>query len=253
MQPSKRQRKLERAKSKSMTVGQLWRAREKQSRSLSGIRGRKGILVITPRRREKQGMTEFMSWMSSEEFADDDDEEEEEQGLDLQEELAKDIAKLKASKTRTFDVNMECLSLIAVKSDPVEIVLNLMDKIHQSGCCHVEKLVPFQRICEPNLSSVLVAFEELMHEDVMSGDGQMTFAIEAKVRGGASEELSRTNIIKAVANCVDKNRWSVNLTQPDVVVIVEVIRSIVGMSVLAGEQYRKHHKFFLKVNKGGEE
>jgi tRNA acetyltransferase TAN1 len=278
---SKRQRKLAEAKSRNMTKGQLWRAREKKSKikNINALKGKKGILIITNRNRERIGANEAINLLdlageengSGSDDSEDDDEEEEVVDLQTQIENELQAARTARRKVKRFDIGMSCLTLVECPQDPLDIVSKLFDSVIEEGkakSTHIEKLIPFQVICHSSIDAIVSCVRELI-KDVFTETGKSnTFAIVPKVRGapppassssttaaaGADDTkgkdtivLDRNVLIESIADLIDQNKHPVNLTEPDIVILVEVLRSITGITIVSGEVYRKFKRFHLRA------
>ncbi|EKX41685.1 hypothetical protein GUITHDRAFT_112393 [Guillardia theta CCMP2712] len=80
----------------------------------------------------------------------------------------------------------------------------------------------------------------------------LTFRVDIQVRQNSS--ANKTKLIHAIADTISHmGAHKVNLTAPDKIVIVEIIRQICCMSCVSGEQYRKNFCFsFDKVRESYE-
>jgi tRNA acetyltransferase TAN1 len=251
---SKRQKKLQVAKERNMTVGQLWRAREKHNKrkNIGTLRGRRCILVVTSRGRERLGTNEAISALELSEDEEEPEEEEEEAGkiVDVQAALAKELEEARAKRTVRYDVGMPCLSAIASNGDPIMLISKLFRAVatdNTARTTHVEKLVPLQKTCYPTLEAITTAAEMLLIPEPLGPDSTpKTFAVVAKIRGKVDESVSRSKLTSAVAALVDQTKHKVNLTEPDIVILVEVIRNIAGVSVVKGEEFRAFKRFNLR-------
>lgn len=256
---SKRQRKFAEAKERNMTRGQLWRAREKKQRkgkNINTLRGKRAILVVTNRGRERLGTNEAIQILGLDEQSDDEDEDDAKG--DIQAALAKELEQARSKNTARYDLSMPCLSAIESHGDPVEIVSRLFSSVIAEGkarSTHVEKLIPLDRICYPSVESITTCATELLKDTFSPESPSQSFAVMAKIRGNSSEagSLSRTDVNNAIAALIDQKKHPVNLTEPDVVIVVEVVRSIAGISVVKGSDYRLFKKFNLRnlVEPGG--
>ncbi|GAB5356241.1 hypothetical protein AAMO2058_000274000 [Amorphochlora amoebiformis] len=60
-----------------------------------------------------------------------------------------------------------------------------------------------------------------------------TFAVMYKTRGSKNQKMDRMDVINAVVDCMPEG-FSVNLDNPDVSVLVQVIGRLTGVAVVAG-------------------
>jgi tRNA acetyltransferase TAN1 len=278
---SKRQRKFAEAKSRNMTKGQLWRARERKSKvkNVNSLKGKKSILIITNRNRERIGANEAIALLGLDDAgSSDDDEDEEKEGsaVDMQAQLEKEleVARSTRKKINRFDIGMSCLTLVQVPTDPLELVSKVFNSVIEEGkakSTHIEKLIPFQIVCHSSLDSILQNVRELMKNTFTEDGPSKSFAIMPRIRGspppaagsssseivtGDNEEvkdkpvesvLDRNVLITSIAELIDQKKHPVDLTEPDIVIIVEVLRSITGITIVSGEDYRKFKRFHLRA------
>lgn len=91
---------------------------------------------------------------------------------------------------------------------------------------YVLKIVPIQQVVGARIDEIVGAVSRLLEIKMAPTD---TFKVEARIR---LSELSRGHVIEAVASVI---RNKVDLTNPDKVVLVEVIGERAGVSILPTE------------------
>ncbi|KAH9260845.1 hypothetical protein BASA81_001312 [Batrachochytrium salamandrivorans] len=252
------------AQGRTITPGQLWRARQKQqdAQRFNGMKGKRGFLITANRGREAQASQECLQWLDSLPSAaggggdgeeDDDDEETDIQTL-LQREV--DSALVQQKQRRVFDLGLDCLSLIRCPNrvDPLLAALDLFKQVSDSGklqTTHLEKLIPFQTICHSASDVIVKCALDLFHAYDKRSECK-TFALGVKLRGvqsgASSAALDRLGLIKSIADLVvsAQPELRVDLETPDMYIVVEVVRSITGLVIVSGEDYRNYQRFNLR-------
>lgn len=101
------------------------------------------------------------------------------------------------------------------------------------GTRHVTRMVPMQTTCYASLYEIEYMVSHLLQQTI--GDGKdkpkTTFAIQSKRR--LCNHLTRPQLITCVGNVVSKyaSHWTVDLTNPDYIISIEVCKSTAGVSV----------------------
>lgn len=91
-----------------------------------------------------------------------------------------------------------------------------------------------------NNSEIFKMAEEII-KPYFNDDKPTEYAIMIKIRNNS--KMDRMEIIKGIANIVGE-KHKVNLTNPKLFIIVEIFKTICGMSVV--EDYFKYKKFNLE-------
>ncbi|THC99042.1 hypothetical protein EYZ11_001516 [Aspergillus tanneri] len=111
----------------------------------------------------------------------------------------------------------------------------------QKRCRYIQRMSPIRSI-RKTLSVDLEAFaQEMLKPEFHSGGPPKKFAIRPVVRGNS--KFNRDTIIKTVARVVGPDH-SVDLKNYDLLILVEVVQNLIGMSVV-GPDYDKLKKFNL--------
>jgi len=167
----------------------------------------------------------------------------------LEDQIAKELATLKRPrKEQRFEncqVNTPCVVFISCKPpvDPVRLVTTLVHKIHESGATqskYVHRLIPVSGSCLANIAEIQSLCRRLFGPAFEAQDSSQMFRykIEARVRNHTT--LSRPTIIQEIAKCVPE-KYTVDLENPDLFVLVEVFKSVCGISVV--KDYYRLKKF----------
>lgn len=241
-------------KPNKLSKGQLWRARQQKIGTLSELKGKKALLIVTNRGREKLGTQETINILNLEadeapHFSSDDEANNEDRiRVDIEAELKREIQSLQQKKTETYDVGMECLTLLRLQDDPLVSIERFFKKIleeRKSLTTFIERLIPMQMICYPSVDSIKTIcepeFKKIFTEDISK-----EFSISVKMRG-SGESINKTELIEKIAALIDQKKHPVNLTEPSVIINIEIIKNIAGISIIPGELFRKCRKFNVRT------
>ncbi|KAL1857826.1 hypothetical protein Plec18170_003050 [Paecilomyces lecythidis] len=171
--------------------------------------------------------------------AEDSDAEED----DIETQIRKEMEGLKpkAGDKRLFQeikMDMPCISFIRLDKsiDPVDLVhsicVDARENPEKKRSRWILRLTPVTAI-RKTLSVNLEDFaREILKPHFHSGGPPKKYAIRPNVRG--NKQLGRDIIIKTVADVVGPDH-SVDLKNYDLLILVDVIQNIIGMSVVGGD------------------
>ncbi|CCO35313.1 hypothetical protein BN14_09430 [Rhizoctonia solani AG-1 IB] len=226
---------------------------------------RPGIWAMTVKGKEKQATNELYEIIESisdrlwpkpppttETVPEDDEEDDEDE--DIEKQLAKELSdinkpKMKDTTDRRIAIcptDTACVIYIATKPpiDPVEVVLRHMGQVAETGVSGTRalvRLVPASGICAANMTAITLLATELFikafgGEDVES----KKYKIELRIR--SHKVLAKDDVIKAIAQCVPSDKGhTVNLTNQDTTILVELFKGICTISVVP--EYEKYKRF----------
>ncbi|KAK0469580.1 uncharacterized protein EV420DRAFT_43639 [Desarmillaria tabescens] len=126
--------------------------------------------------------------------------------------------------------------------DPVRLVETHIRNVQKTGFmrtryCH--RFVPVSGSCVTNIPEIQAlcrsTFEPFFARDP---ERKYSYKIELRIRNHTS--LSRPTIIQSIADCMPV-KHVVNLTNPDVFILVEVFKSVLGVAIT--QEYYSLHKF----------
>jgi tRNA acetyltransferase TAN1 len=179
---------------------------------------------------------------------DSDDEPEE---IDISKQLEQEISdklvehKKKAHRFQVVDTG--CTNCVFVKTsltDPVELGEKIMTdtaetKVRKTR--HLLRLIPVEAVCKANLTDIMNAGGQLFDKYFLK-EGK-TFSIVFNRR--YNNDISRDTVIKELAELIDMKNMKnkVDLKNPQLSVIVEVIKGLCCLSVLPN--YMKLKKYNL--------
>ncbi|RKP03165.1 hypothetical protein CXG81DRAFT_5131, partial [Caulochytrium protostelioides] len=143
-----------------------------------------------------------------------------------------------------LDIACVCFCEVQPPVDPARIVTSLCETLAQAPqpmTRYTSRALPIQATCMANLPE-MVRIAKLLFQKHFPQDAPCTFSIQAKVRNHT--KTTRMEIIEALAAVAPKTA-TVDLTRPELVVIVEVCKTIAMMSVV--RDYHTYKKFNLEV------
>ncbi|KAF8717857.1 THUMP protein, partial [Rhizoctonia solani] len=220
--------------------------------SVGGIPSRRaidgpGIWAMTVKGKEKQATNELYEIIESisdrlwpkpvptTEAATEADEEEEEDDEDIEKQLAKELSDINKSKPKDSTDR---------RIDPAQVVLQHMERVTQTGVSGTRalvRLVPASGICAANMPAITLLATELFTkpfgEEIVE---PKKYKIELRVR--SHKVLTRDEVIKGIAQCVPSDKGhTVDLTNQDTTILVELFKGICTMAVVS--DYEKHKRF----------
>ncbi|GAB0094624.1 THUMP domain-containing protein [Sergentomyia squamirostris] len=183
----------------------------------------------------------------------DDDEADE----DISKALEKDVAAEKMKnqkKSQKFSVAdtgvTNCVFIATTLEDPAQLGIRIVRDIAETKVQKTKfllRLIPVEAVCRANVKSISDAVGKLCDKYFLHEP--KTFSIVFNKR--YNNAISRDDVIKELADVVtSKNPGNkVNLTEPEMSVIVEVIKGVCCVSVLP--EYLKLKKYNLLELAGG--
>lgn len=179
-----------------------------------------------------------------------DDEEEEEE--DISKQLTSDINKAKQDfKTKSYrfqsmDIGnvTNCLFIKAKVPDVVELGVKILTNIYETQMArtkNVLRFIPVEIVCKANMTDIINAAGNLFDKHLLKES--KTFSIVFNHR--MNNSVKRDTIIKELASLVTLKNVNnkVDLKNPQVVVMVEVLKGLCCLSVLP--DYFKLRKYNL--------
>ncbi|TFK74198.1 hypothetical protein BDN72DRAFT_104731 [Pluteus cervinus] len=215
-----------------------------------------GIWVSCVKGKEKQTIGELTEVLDSlipelwPGHGPDDDVNSENEGDDdnIEAQVAKEMSAMKdRKKDRLFancPTNTNCVVFISCKPpvDPVELVVHHIKNVLKTGVTrtrYIHRLVPVSGSCVTNLPEMQALCNTLLERFFQQHPGKVfRYKIELRVRNHTT--LSRQTIIQNIAQDVPSEH-TVDLTNPDMFILVEVFKSVCGISIV--EDYYELQKF----------
>lgn len=219
--------------------------------SLNHLKGGTGFLVTTDQGRERQAahaaidrFTEYADRMYPRLEGDAEPESaaaaaaaaSASSSLDASELVARELRELKAAKARLHIVDMGSKGLTFIRVSEADTAIDsvglvrqfihdLLDKT-EPQMRHCIRVMPMQHICNASLVDLVNMLTPVLEEALKTMGEEQTFAIRVKRR---SCGLSRDDVVKAVAGLVPRKA---DLKNPDLAIVIECIRSMIGVCVV---------------------
>ncbi|KAI0045867.1 hypothetical protein FA95DRAFT_1607386 [Auriscalpium vulgare] len=177
-----------------------------------------------------------------------DDEEEEEEEEDLEKQIAKELAAIKRPrKEQRFAnclTNTTCVVFIACKApvDPVRLVLKHIENVRDTGVTHTRytlRLTPVVNTCVANAPEIKSLFQRVL-KSFTSEDAEPAYRYKIELRMRNHNTLSRQAVIDTIVECMP-TEYTVDLEHAQVFVLVEVFKSVCGISIV--KDYYELQKF----------
>ncbi|CAO3675436.1 unnamed protein product [Umbelopsis vinacea] len=213
-----------------------------------------GVMIMCARKKEDRAAREVLDLFN--EFADQlypssapkeekeekDDADEEE---DIEAMIAKEVATMSNKQPKSqkrfanIQTDTDCVIFIRTNSpvEPVSFVHHILKDIQQTKnkrTRFTSRLLPVQKTCHSNMPEITKLAEELLkpHFHTPGENGKIQpkkFSIVCRIRN--CEKIDRQELTKNIAAVVGKEH-PVDLVNPELVIIIEVIQSICMMSVV---------------------
>ncbi|KAH7926091.1 hypothetical protein BV22DRAFT_1128473 [Leucogyrophana mollusca] len=183
--------------------------------------------------------------------ADDEaGESEGEHDEDLEAQVAKELAAMKRPRPEPRFVNCQtntpCVVFIACKPpvDPVKLVVTHVENVERTGITrtkYTHRLIPVSGSCVANLPEIRSLCQRVLSpffSQQDESDDVHRYKIELRMRNHNS--IARMDLIQEVAKCIPE-KYVVDLDNPNVFILIEVFKSICGVSVV--KDYYRLQKF----------
>lgn len=168
-------------------------------------------------------------------------------------ELERELAELRERTPEFHEVplDLRACTFVAASSevtdnfDVADIVRRELERVKASGMArsrYVLRLVPVDAVCFAGAEEIAEAAKPLI-EKHFPADKEQTFAISVERR--ANSEVRRMDVINGIANQIEQPRNKVNLSEPDVTIMVEIIKGIACLSVV--RDYEKLFKYNVRL------
>ncbi|KAI9495983.1 hypothetical protein BDB00DRAFT_759362 [Zychaea mexicana] len=229
-----------------------------------------GIMVTCTRSKESRAqkeVTDLFEEYARKLYSDDEseqnkeEEEEEEEQLDLEAQVAKELAELKQpakDNNRTLfaniATNMDCVLFIKTRPpvEPVPFVhriLTDLKKDKQQRTRYTSRFLPIENTCHANMNAI-EKMAELIVGPKFHDKPSKSFAVMCRIRN--CTKLDRMTVVQTLAKTVGEGH-RVDLENPDLAIIVEICQNICMMSVV--EDFNELKKYNLEsllgLNDGG--
>ncbi|KAF9243429.1 hypothetical protein BU15DRAFT_86400 [Melanogaster broomeanus] len=169
--------------------------------------------------------------------------EDEDLGGDLEAQVARELAAIKRPRIEkrfaNCQTNTPCVVFISCRPpvDPVKLIMTHAENVRKTGVTrtkYTHRLIPVSGTCVANLSEI----HSLCRRTFSDPTQAHKYKIELRTRN--HNTLTRMDIIQEVAKCMP-GHYMVDLDDPEVFILVEVFKSVCGVSIL--RDYYKLQKF----------
>ncbi|KIJ51459.1 hypothetical protein M422DRAFT_26869 [Sphaerobolus stellatus SS14] len=187
---------------------------------------------------------------------EDDQDAEEEDEDNLEEMVKKELAGLKKPRVQKRFANCQtgtpCVIFISCKPpiDPVKLVLHQFFEIERTGVTRVKqvlRLTPASDSCVASMPEILLlakkvippAFEVLPEKE--DGSKKYRYKIDLSMRN--HDKIQKSELLPQIAQCVPAEAGhTVDLDDPEIVIFVQILKSVCGISVMP------HYQRFKRFN-----
>ncbi|ORX75087.1 hypothetical protein BCR32DRAFT_297106 [Anaeromyces robustus] len=169
---------------------------------------------------------------------------------DIEASLAKELEDMKNNKKEEnkFEIvplNINCLGFIRAKIpiDPTKVVHSIFETIEtkkEKKTRYTQRVIPIMNTCITNKPEIFRLAETII-KPYFPDDQQKEYAIMIKIRNNS--KMDRMEIIKGVAGVIGE-KHKVNLTNPQLFVIIEIFKTICGISVV--DDYFNYKKYNME-------
>ncbi|KAF2031823.1 hypothetical protein EK21DRAFT_99364 [Setomelanomma holmii] len=172
---------------------------------------------------------------------------------DIEAQIKKELADMRKPSAKplftSVKLDTQCLMFFKTRSpvEPVAFVEKICQEaaagIQQPNCRFVKRLTPITSFEKANSKGLEAVAKQVLAPHFHGPDSAgKKFAIRPSIRN--NKELTRDEVIKKVAAAVGPNH-KVDLQNYDLLILVEVYKNVVGMSVV-GHDFEKLKRFNLE-------
>ncbi|KAJ3888311.1 hypothetical protein GG344DRAFT_90027 [Lentinula edodes] len=170
----------------------------------------------------------------------EDTETHESSEVSIEEQINAEVIAIKRPKSeQKFVVFISCKSPV----DPVQLVETHIQNVKSTGAArtrYTHRFVPVSATCYTDLSDMQTLCKSVLQSYLAKYDETSTHTYKIELRMRNHTNLTRSAVIEAIAECVP-DRCKVNLTNPELFLLVEIFKSVCGMSVTTN--YYTLHKY----------
>ncbi|KAK0538323.1 hypothetical protein OC834_000471 [Tilletia horrida] len=139
---------------------------------------------------------------------------------------------------------IDCVAFVRVTppQDPHRLVYSVLEEVERTGgarCRFVQRLTPVTDTCSANYDSIAILARRVLPQ-YFTADQPRTYRIEPRIR--AHNVVTRDSLIQQIGEQVPKDQGhSVNLKEPELVIVVEVLKNVCGVGV--AEHWSRFKRF----------
>ncbi|CAG8491999.1 12109_t:CDS:2, partial [Cetraspora pellucida] len=170
---------------------------------------------------------------------------------DIESSIAKELAQMKRPHTSrrfaSIQTGTDCVTFIKTNPpvDPVQLVHYILTDLYntkQKKTRFCKRLIPITQTCYANMNDIKKLAEVVLyphfHKQEQDQQPKVKYSIIPNLRN--NNEIDRMELIKQIASVVG-DYHVVKLDNPDLVVIVEIFKSVCGISVLSDYKMLKKY------------
>ncbi|KAJ4477379.1 hypothetical protein J3R30DRAFT_3485071 [Lentinula aciculospora] len=186
--------------------------------------------------------------------------------LSIEEQINAEVTAVKRPRSEqrfaSCQTNTPCVVFISCRSpvDPVQLVETHIQNVKSTGAArtrYTHRFVPVSGTCYTDLSDIQTLCKSTLKRYLACDNGTAAYTYKIELRMRNHTTLERFAVIQAIAECVPE-RYKVNLTDPQLFILVEIFKSVCGMSI-ATNYYTLHkynvmevaHDFYPDGNEAG--
>lgn len=179
----------------------------------------------------------------------DDSDDEGDTGLSLEDQISQELKAMKKPRSQQRFANCQtdtpCVVFISCKTpvDPVQLVMKYVNNVQETGSSqtrHVHRLLPVSDTCYAGIPEMKVLCQKVFEDFFRKEEPERKFKFKIELRIRNHTTLTRQTIIQHVASWVPEGH-TVSLGEPDIFILVEVFKSVCGVSIV--RDYYKFSKF----------
>eukprot|EP01024_Parvocaulis_polyphysoides_P020931 TRINITY_DN1987_c0_g1_i1.p1 TRINITY_DN1987_c0_g1~~TRINITY_DN1987_c0_g1_i1.p1 ORF type:complete len:317 (+),score=53.72 TRINITY_DN1987_c0_g1_i1:34-984(+) len=173
-----------------------------------------------------------------------------EQQANIAQAVEEELKQLKSKEDKLFhykDISKGMTFLIMKKKegvpDPIQLSSSLMEEIYEkaeSKARFCMKLLPITHSCFASMDEINKLAKTVVEQHFKKDDVESRFSIQYDHRFGP--ELERMAVIDAFAELVPCPPYKVDLNNPDITILVQIVKNSCGVSVV------RNWKKFMKYN-----
>ncbi|KAF5372786.1 hypothetical protein D9615_010112 [Tricholomella constricta] len=184
--------------------------------------------------------------------ADSESGNDEDNDFSIEDQIANEVSAMQRPKAEprfgrvqvNCQTNTPCVVFISCKPpiDPVKLVVRLVKDVEATGVVRsrcIYRMVPVSGSCGANLPEIEALCRTIL-EPFFSQHPDKKFKYKVELRLRNHSVISRPVLINHIAQCVPEGH-TVELTNPEMFILVEVFKSVCGISVV--EDYYALQKF----------
>ncbi|EPX72366.1 tRNA acetyltransferase [Schizosaccharomyces octosporus yFS286] len=212
-----------------------------------------GILITVPRGKERQASNEIINvfsqhvatlWPETVGSEETDNEE-----GDLEDAISRELEGMKEKKKSKKElltpilIDIQCVVFIKTRSpvDPVKLVEHTCKEGRTKKMTRfTQRLTPIVKTTGASIEDLENLASEVLKPHFHEGQHNLKFAVQATIRNHSV--IKKDDIYRSIAKCVGHDH-KVDLKNYDLLVVVQVFKNIIGMSVV--KDYEQLRRFNL--------